>query len=78
MGARKDKKPLQKCLDYLRLLRFWKAMQAKIRKLFFIYKSDMENPNKDNNINLLLILVLIATIFILGYNFGCKLMAMFD
>lgn len=53
-------------------------MQAKIRKLVFIYKSDMKNPNKNNNINLLLILVLIATIFILGYNFGYKLMAMFD
>lgn len=53
-------------------------MQAKIRKLVFIYKSDMENPNKNNNINLILILVLIATIFILGYNFGYKLMAMFD
>jgi len=63
---------------YLRLLKFWKAIKTKIRKLVFIYKSDMENPNKNNTINLILILVLIATIFILGYNFGYKLMAMFD
>ncbi len=37
----------------------------------------MEKPNKNNTINLVLILLLIAAIFILGYNFGYKIMSLF-